>query len=245
MVSAFTLYPFCSDLLCNQTPATQEWHGWIEARHCQLIINTLSANSLHSSPCLHVSLCGVVIVFGEESVGWLQIERCLHAHSPCLGITAAWGSEGSAYNQVSIFSIWYLLSLVTCCLSLRKHSLFLSGTNKHMLNHRHRLSASFYFRTTSALHFLFQMSAGSIWVHVLLYGLCACMSTKRFLLSDSAVIGISSYWASKLLSLALLSSFCTLTYFQTVSRHTSHFWLLTCFREVARCDSGCKGWRER
>lgn len=133
-------------LLCNQeSETTLEWHGWIEARHCQLIINTLSANFLHSTAlpsCVCACECGgAVIVCGKETVGRLQVERCLHAQSPCQGITAAWGKlhratvkevKGVLVSRHEPFQsgTFYPLLLavcpweITCC--------FITGTNKHM-----------------------------------------------------------------------------------------------------------------
>lgn len=66
------------------------------------------------------------------------------------------GSEGIAY----IFLIWYLLSLITCCLSLRNHLLFITGTSTHMLSLRHGLFASFYFRYANfCFYFFFNISS--------------------------------------------------------------------------------------
>ncbi len=123
------------------------------------------------------------------------------------------GSEGSACKQAWTFSIWYLLSLVTCCLSLRNHLLFY---HRYKQAHVETQTFSFFLFPLHALLVFFYISSfrcrqvPDAWLYCLCVCVCVCvcvsMSAKHFLLSDSAVIGISSYRASEQLSLALLSS---------------------------------------
>lgn len=124
-------------LLCSPgASATLEWHLWIEARHCQLIINTLSCVVSLRFPQLSlpvyvcVSVWGVLLCVVRRLWDDLRAERCLPAQAPCLRIKAAQGSKGSAYKEASVFSSPMFLffssyplfcvvdlSEITCCLS--------------------------------------------------------------------------------------------------------------------------------
>lgn len=83
-------------LLCSPAAsATLEWHSWIEARHCQLIINTLSCVVSLRFPQLSlpvyvcVSVWGVLLCVVRRLWDDLRAERCLPAQAPCLRIKAA------------------------------------------------------------------------------------------------------------------------------------------------------------
>lgn len=243
MASVFLLCSFCS---ATRNPDPLEWPrvDWSQtlSSHYQHLVGQLSP--LCSCPlkcvCLYV---GEAVT--EETVGWLQFERCLHAQLPCQGITAVWGKLQrdiekevlSCRHQSFKSGTLYPLLLAahpfetTCCLSQVPTSTCRdSGTDFLLLLSISVKQTSFFFLTFPLL------DVGTFHMCVWLYCFCECTPAKHFLLSDSAVIDLSSYWASESLRLAFLFlSHYMLTCFH-IFHSTPHFSTCQMWQRLARRD---------
>lgn len=161
-----------STLLCNQATATLEWHKWIEARHCQLIINTLSANCLHSSLFLCVCVGGLLLCVVRKLwddfklkdasmltflVCRLQLpeEICTKPHGEVKELLISRHQSGTFYPLLVVVCLWE----ITCCLSQVQTSTWVSETGFLLLSISVTQTSPFIFFK----RFLFHMLPGSAW----------------------------------------------------------------------------------
>ena len=210
----------------TRNPATLEWHGWTEARHCQLIINTLSANFLHST-ALSLPVCVCVCVGGGGVCVCVARGRKMPPRSvalpgdySCLRGSCTEPQRGKCLETgINLFNLALFCPLLhVVCPSQVQPSTCRDTTFFFLL--------FVYFRFTSAfLFFSFSLSHRQV-PHVCLYCLCVCVYTALPALwqhCDRNILLLGQR-TSQADPPFLSPSLCTLTYSQ--SRFTAHLTLL-------------------